>query len=343
MDEPLHINDHQLPSEMQDDYERAAEWLDAMADGPLDELTQRRFAQWLVSNNQRRAIFERMMASWEDEALNTAAARYMNDLRMLMRPRRHLLDIVRPYSFALATSLLVALGVVVMQPWKQPAQGFDSQLSSATGRSKTWQLVDGSNVELSGRTQVAVHFSAGRRDLELQQGAAYFQVAHDKSRPFDVHIGDVSVVAVGTEFTIDKTRDAIEVVVHEGIVALREHAGANMKKLTVGQRARIVKGRVAIDSVDTTQLIDWRSDWIDVHNESLQFLVEHLNRYATIPIEVPSPDLQQQRVAGRFQLRNTNEALAILADLYGLDIRSRAGVQELVYKKNNPVNTNNKP
>ena len=70
-----------------DDYERAAEWLDVMADGPLDELSQRRFAQWLNAGNQRRVILERMLVTWEDAALSSAAERYICLLYTSPSPR----------------------------------------------------------------------------------------------------------------------------------------------------------------------------------------------------------------------------------------------------------------
>ena len=55
--------------------------------------------------------------------------------------------------------------------------------------------------------------------LVLERGEIHVQVEHDASRPFDVHVGDTIVQAVGTAFNIE-IGDAkrIELIVTEGKV-----------------------------------------------------------------------------------------------------------------------------
>ena len=54
-------------------------------------------------------------------------------------------------------------------------------------------LPDGSQVTLGADSAIALHFSPDRRDVELLQGEAYFAVATDKARPFDVVADELSV------------------------------------------------------------------------------------------------------------------------------------------------------
>lgn len=339
MDENTHLN-HSAP-EQDDDYERAAEWLDIMADGAMDELTQRRFALWFNGNEQRRIIFERMSVTWNDHALQRAAEPYAKSITT--RPSlaaKAINFFATPRAvFALCLGLLVgvtgfyigSLGDVKSAQHLAVNSAFQTKSIFQTNiaQHKNYQLVDGSTLELSPHTKININFYEQRRNLELAQGAAYFQVAHDKTRPFDVHIGAVSVVAVGTEFNIDKNTNVVDITVYEGIVEVRKDKSAAPQRLYAGTRARIANNQIYIEAVDIAKLVDWRSGWIEVKNESLGFLVEHLNRYATTKIVVPSAEVNNIRVAGRFQLQNWQETLAMLADLYQLDINKHADHQEL--------------
>lgn len=333
MDDNTHLN-HSAP-EQDDDYERAAEWLDIMADGVMDELTQRRFALWFNGDEQRRIIFERMSVSWSDHALHRAAEPYAKNITTKPSLVAKAANFFATPRAALALCLSLVVGVTGFYIGSlgdvHSAQyiAVNSVFQTHIAQHKNYQLVDGSTLELSPQTKVNIHFSAQRRNLELAQGAAYFQVAHDKTRPFDVHIGSVSVVAVGTEFNIDNTLNTVDITVYEGVVDVRKDRSAAPQRLYAGTRARIANNQIVIEAVDIAKLVDWRSGWIEVKNESLGFLVEHLNRYATTKIRVPSAELNNIRVAGRFQLQNWQATLAMLADLYQLDISKHADHQEL--------------
>src|SRR6185369_14177290 len=57
-----------------------------------------------------------------------------------------------------------------------------------------------------------------RRDVDLLEGQALFRVAHNTARPFVVHSGTTSVVAVGTQFDVYKKQAATVVTVIDGKV-----------------------------------------------------------------------------------------------------------------------------
>ena len=58
------------------------------------------------------------------------------------------------------------------------------------------------------------------RIIELKQGQAQFSVAKDPTRPFKVLVGDRTIVALGTVFTVDFTDRKIHVAMVEGRVAV---------------------------------------------------------------------------------------------------------------------------
>ena len=56
------------------------------------------------------------------------------------------------------------------------------------------------------------------RNVRIDKGEAWFQVAKDKKRPFVVAAGDVRVRAVGTAFSVRRLEEGADVQVTEGVV-----------------------------------------------------------------------------------------------------------------------------
>src|SRR6185437_15521968 len=80
--------------------------------------------------------------------------------------------------------------------------GLPRSIAVAHGEQRTVQLNDGSVVHVNASSRLRVRFSRSQRLVELEQGEAMFDVAHDATRPFRVRAGDTEVTAVGTEFDV---------------------------------------------------------------------------------------------------------------------------------------------
>lgn len=65
------------------------------------------------------------------------------------------------------------------------------------------ELADGSTVWLNSESVIKypVSFGGNKRDVYLE-GEAYFDIAHDKTKPFYVHAGDIKVKVLGTRFNV---------------------------------------------------------------------------------------------------------------------------------------------
>src|SRR3546814_10056817 len=57
--------------------------------------------------------------------------------------------------------------------------------------------------------------------ITLEEGEAWFQVAHDAHRPFVVDVGSVRIRAVGTAFSVRRNPEGVDVMVTEGVVETR--------------------------------------------------------------------------------------------------------------------------
>ncbi len=67
---------------------------------------------------------------------------------------------------------------------------------------KRFALADGSLVTLNTNSRVDVEITGNRRDVHLVHGEAYFDVVHDKTRPFTVYANRYVVRDIGTAFAV---------------------------------------------------------------------------------------------------------------------------------------------
>lgn len=303
-----------------DDYQTAAEWLEQLSEQPLDELSKRRLLLWLEGKPGRGALFERMLATWADPALSQAAQHL---LASQSRSASTFPDagFRRSAALALCFTLCVALVISTRFVGDAPAVSKTLPFATTTGIRHDLQLEDGSLLEISPASRLTITLDAQQRNIELQEGAAYFRVAKDKTRPFAVTIGTASVVAVGTEFNIDKHQHDVEVTVYEGAIEVRANPVAQPLLLRAGERALISAKGIQTLAVNLSELVDWRSGWLELQNGTLGLVVEQLNRYSNTPIQLADPALAHIPVAGRFRLKDAHATLQLLAELYRLERR----------------------
>ena len=223
------------------------------------------------------------------------------------------------------------------------------QYASAVGEQRTIALADGSVVTLAPASYIAVRFSAGARDIELRDGEASFDVAHDAARPFRVHAGDNIVQAVGTRFTVNRLPSGTRVAVTEGRVKVmatgnwleslwREDAkvldagSAKVESLgqpaalSAGEQARIPQGRQALlrmplEPADAPAGAKRR---LNFRNDTLADIVTEFNRYNRRPIAVGDAAIAGQRYSGVFDADDADSFLQFLECCSSLRVSRQA-------------------
>ena len=175
---------------------------------------------------------------------------------------------------------------------------------TTVGEIRRLPLEDGSLAVVNSRTRLRVLFSDDRRDVELGQGEAWFQVAKNKARPFTVAAGPVRVQAVGTAFDVRRRDAASEVVVTEGVVKIWSTASsADPIFVAAGHRALVSDNAgvelAVVPPAASDQQLAWRSGLIVLDDMTLAAAAAEFNRYHDRQLEV-DPALARRRVVGWF-------------------------------------------
>lgn len=318
------------------------------------------FAAWRDADPAHQQAFERMQAI----VATLRHERSRADIRAL---RDEALGVVRHrrrrawFATAAAAVLVVASGAVLWNAQQQDwFNGHIASLiarvtgtqsySTSTGQRSTFVLVDGSTIELNAQSRVKVHFSDARRDVQLLEGQALFNVAKDAQRPFVVQAGNRRVLAVGTQFDVRLDGALVQVTLLEGKVRVEENTAANAARasggapevvLAPGQQlvTRLSKAAPAdatpspaattpagagvdlVRDIDVAKVTGWREGRIYFDDLSLEQAVTEMNRHSNLRIRIDSPALAGLRVNGMFKAGEQESFVSALQEYFPISAR----------------------
>lgn len=310
----------------------AADWAARVDRAPLSPQDQQALDAWLDGDIRRVGAYAKargialhsararaLAPNYDPQAFTASAAK-----RAAPRPRRRWLWA----GAAIAASLA---GVIAIGVWPETGDRYNTR----RGEVRVVPMADGSVITLNTDSQVIVRYTSDRRDIQLVQGEALFDVAKDKQRPFVVEAGDTQVRAIGTSFTVSRLADApVRVLVREGVVEVNERAlknlppvrvSANMQAEAAVEAAAVVAEPVA--PADIGRELAWREGRIAFEGETLQQAAEQFARYSNTRIVIDDPAVAAERITGLFQANDPVGFSRAVATSLGL--QAQVGAEEV--------------
>ena len=301
----------------------AALWVNRLDQPAIDTSASAAFDAWMAADARHRESFADLQALWHSDtllqALEQSEAAFASGEARVARVSRF--SGLRRSAPWLAVAASAAMLFVVI-----PDLGVETY-RTGTGNGRTIVLADGSHVDLSGDAELSVRILPWRRDVTLARGEAFFDVAHERWRPFLVRSGSTSVRVLGTAFNVDRqsaTRTAVEV--YRGAVTL-EAPRAEDIVLHKGDRARVVNDRIAPQATNPDAHVaghdrpDWTAGWFEAADVPMSVLIAKVQRYSVRPIRLRDPRLAALPVSGRFQVSDPARVLAAIRGAYALEVR----------------------
>ena len=302
---------------------------------------EQKAAEWLMRREEPEwsCDDEDALQLWLEESLSHKAAYWRLAHGWRMADRIASLGLDRPppripsgtkaswWAFAAAASLAGVLVLGGIQFNSHPASSAPpSHFSTPVGGRLTVPLVDGSKVELNTATVVRTTVNDKRREVWLDRGEAYFEVAHLAGRPFIVHAGDRTVTVLGTKFAVRRDGEKVTVSVIEGRVKIDDAAKPDEVPAAI-----ITAGDVALAQGPSTLLsvksevriaatLGWRNGVLNFDHTSLADAASEFNRYNSKHIVVGDAASRDIRIGGTFQASNVDAFVRLLRDAYGLRV-----------------------
>jgi len=236
--------------------------------------------------------------------------------------------------------LTIVLAVAAALGAYQLGIGRGDRYSTAVGGFASVPMADGSKVTLNTDSEIRVAITSKERRIDLDQGEAFFEVAHDETRPFIVRAGSKRVVAIGTQFSVQHLGEVVRVLVTEGRVRVEnsDSAGsadgdldAGAVLLSAGDMARARQSAMVVQKSLPPQVEDslsWREGYLRFHETPLADAVAEMNRYNRPKILIDDPRLAALRISGTFRPTQYEAFVRVLQD--GFSIHARTAGERIV-------------
>jgi|GEM_PF-164088 len=191
------------------------------------------------------------------------------------------------------------------------------EIKTQPGIRSSFMLPDGSKVWLNSASTIRFPsaFTGRSRAIELE-GEAYFEVAHNKTRPFIVKAGPLDVMALGTAFNLCAYRDDNEILttLAEGKVKVTTNQ-AKKEQYILEPEEQLNFGKYTFkasqDQVNVYNEIAWKDGKLIFNETPFQEVVKKLGRWFNTDIKLADESMANYRYTATF----TNENLAQVMEL----------------------------
>lgn len=249
---------------------------------------------------------------------------------------------VTSWAWRIAAAVLLGIGIGLVWWAGMPGPAGDDAFAvheTAAAEHRELALSDGSVISLGARTLISVAYTDQHRRILLERGEAYFEVAKDKRRPFEVRAGSRIIKAVGTAFNVTRHSERVVVAVTEGVVVVEEGTaltgtagvgGTAAVPATDARPARLEAGQQfaytndsgeAVETADPAAVTAWREGRLKYRSEPLRHVLEDVNRYSPRNITLGNDTIGEMTFTGTVFHDRIDDWLASIEQAFPLYAR----------------------
>jgi transmembrane sensor len=307
--------------------DQALDWLIRRNGEDWTEEEQVELNGWLDESMAHKAAFWRADHLWQQaDRIKSLGIDAHSETEEMENKRRW-------WPTAIAASLVAAIGIGGIslgpkffdQPAGQTQQVQQARFDTPIGGRRVVPLVDGTKVELNTQTVLRTAVNQMKREVWLDSGEAFFEVAHREGEPFVVHAGRQTITVLGTKFSVRRDKDRVTVNVLEGRVRVDDGEGqmAHAAIITAGDTA-ISRGASTLIAAKSEERVEsalaWRDGMLSFDQAPLTDVVAEFNRYNRTRLIVTDAKAGKIPIGGSFQASSVDSFTRLLRDAYGLKI-----------------------
>jgi transmembrane sensor len=183
-------------------------------------------------------------------------------------------------------------------------------------------LSDGSVITLNKHSLITFpdRFTGNSREITLNKGEAFFNVAPNKAKPFLIHIGDAVVKVVGTSFNIKTDASKTEVIVETGVVQIIKKKV--IVRLTPKEKADIDhKSGVVKKGTSADRLYDYyRTNQLVANKTPLWRVVQVLNDAYSVNIVIANKSIVTKPLSTTLIIGSLDQNLDVIRKTFNVQI-----------------------
>lgn len=190
-----------------------------------------------------------------------------------------------------------------------PATVQFNELSTYQGEQYQLILPDQTHVWLNAASSIRypVVFSGNERRVELK-GEAYFEVTHDRRKPFRVKTEKQTVEVLGTHFNVNAYADEPlwKTTLEEGSVRILTPSLERIQEgviiLKPGQQSVLLENKLSVAEANLEEVMAWKNGYFMFEGEHIKSIMRKISRWYNVEIvyEGEIPDDQFGGTVSRF-------------------------------------------
>lgn len=304
----------------------AASWVARLDAGPLDTAAQAELDTWLAADTRHRGAYVRARAIWQ----------HTNRVAAMAEGATHE-DRPAPARLPLRLMAIAAtLMLAVLGGGYFAYEHFDGRKMAEIGEVRLIAMNDGSAINLNTASVILTRYGADERRILLREGEASFKVAHEDNRPFVVDVDGLTVKAVGTHFSVRRMRDAVSVLVAEGIVEVANPTTGEIQRLHADEWLTAMAGQTfttaALTKDEAQRRMAWEDGRLIFDGESVREATAEVNRYASVTIVVEDASMLDETLVGVFRIGDSKTYASSIAAAFDARVVEEENLLRIVKK-----------
>ncbi|WP_169336751.1 FecR family protein [Woodsholea maritima] len=242
------------------------------------------FQAWLSLDPRHGEAFSEVQALWNASAVEDHELDQILALRSGPSPSNHSpfwskLPTIHLWQGALVSLTAALIAVAISIPiFMKTGQTID--YATAIGERRDITLADGTLADLNTQTQLSYSHTSNLRRVVFDQGEAFFDVAHNLDRPFEIQTGPHTIRVLGTEFNVTYLNNTLEVLVVQGHVTVNPGEGRAIIHLHADEGIQIsADGDITTKSLNAAHDLAWRDGTFVFDDWTLSEILTELDRY----------------------------------------------------------------
>ncbi|WP_338770466.1 FecR domain-containing protein [Massilia sp. METH4] len=321
----------------------ALDWFVRRADG-LAGADETRFQQWLAADPGHARAYAQWQQDWQGfgslpdgavERLRQGLGRPQPATTPPHRSFSSWLALPRTIAVGAGVALLLACGLAGAM-WWQPLSS--ASHATAQGERLDTMLADQSRLQLAPASRALVHIFRTRREIELPEGQARFEISRDPARPLTVIAGALRITVVGTRFSVHHGAHGggVRVAVEEGHVRVSPRNWFTSAADTVDLRAGQAIGSDAqgalgpVSAVRAADLAPWHERRTSFENATLGEVLAAFSRHGDTGLTVRDPSVAALRLTGTFDLLRPDTFAQLLPQALPVRLAKDRGITEIL-------------
>ncbi len=285
--------------------------------GQISAEDEKILLDWIDESEENKQEFIEARKAW-DMLLFSAPA----------EPERKTVSLnIRRISFELGkiaavVAIVSTIAFGLFKHYEHNREQYSQIIEAPAGQMVKVSLPDGTKVWMNSKTKLRYSFSYGMaiRHVVLD-GEAYFEVAHDKKHPFIVSTSRYDVKALGTAFNVYAYSESGDTLFNttlvNGKVSVTDQKSKDQVVLTPNMKAVVDHGKLrSVTSAENGDLL-WKNGVYSFEDMPLGDILERLERYYDVTIEVQDKEILNNTCTGKFR---KNEGINHILDVIKAEV-----------------------